>query len=54
MSTAAAKAATAGRNDFYDVEAIRADFPAMSLQINGRPLVFLDSGASAQKPAVVL
>lgn len=54
MSTAAAKAANAGRNDFYDVDAIRADFPAMSLLINGRPLVFLDSGASAQKPSVVL
>ena len=41
-------------NDVYDVEAIRADFPAMKVQVNGKPLVFLDSGASAQKPAVVL
>ena len=56
MSTAAAKAEakTFVRNDVYDVEAIRADFPAMSLLMNGKPLVFLDSGASAQKPAVVL
>ena len=56
MSTASAKAAAqvSVGNDFYDVEAIRADFPAMSLLINGRPLVFLDSGASAQKPNVVL
>jgi cysteine desulfurase/selenocysteine lyase len=52
MSTAAAK--RAARNDAYDVEAVRADFPAMSLQVNGKPLVFLDSGASAQKPNVVL
>ena len=33
---------------------IRADFPALSLEINGHPLAFLDSGASAQKPAQVL
>ena len=52
MSTATVK--TAVRNDVYDVEAIRADFPAMSLTINGHPLTFLDSGASAQKPSVVL
>ncbi len=38
----------------YDVAAIRADFPALSLEINGHPLAFLDSGASAQKPAQVL
>jgi cysteine desulfurase/selenocysteine lyase len=38
----------------YDVSAIRADFPALSLEINGHPLAFLDSGASAQKPVHVL
>ncbi len=38
----------------YDVDAIRADFPALSTMVNGHPLVFLDSGASAQKPEVVL
>jgi cysteine desulfurase / selenocysteine lyase len=38
----------------YDVAAIRADFPALSLEINGHPLAFLDSGASAQKPTQVL
>ncbi|NQV56799.1 MAG: cysteine desulfurase [Rhodospirillales bacterium] len=38
----------------YDVDRIRADFPAMSLIINDHPLVFLDSGASAQKPVQVL
>jgi cysteine desulfurase/selenocysteine lyase len=37
-----------------DVARVRADFPAMSLTVHGRPLVFLDSGASAQKPRVVL
>ena len=38
----------------YDVTAIRADFPILSRQINGRPLVYLDNGASAQKPQVVI
>ncbi|MPY73643.1 MAG: SufS family cysteine desulfurase [Alphaproteobacteria bacterium] len=37
-----------------DIQRVRADFPAMSLEVHGRPLVFLDSGASAQKPRVVL
>jgi len=38
----------------YDVTAIRADFPILSRQINGLPLVYLDNGASAQKPQVVI
>ena len=38
----------------YNVSAIRADFPALDLKINGHPLAFLDSGASAQKPVQVL
>jgi len=38
----------------FDVEAIRRDFPALASRIHGRPLVYLDSGASAQKPRVVL
>jgi cysteine desulfurase/selenocysteine lyase len=38
----------------YNVGAIRADFPALDLKINGHPLAFLDSGASAQKPVQVL
>ena len=42
------------RANFYDVEAIRADFPAMKVEVNGHPLTFLDSGASAQKPVQVL
>jgi cysteine desulfurase/selenocysteine lyase len=52
MSAAMAKKTVA--DNVYDVEAIRADFPAMKVQVNGKPLVFLDSGASAQKPAIVL
>ncbi len=38
----------------YDVEAIRRDFPILSRQVNGKPLVYLDNGASAQKPQVVI
>ena len=38
----------------YDVEAIRRDFPILSRQVYGKPLVYLDNGASAQKPRAVL
>jgi cysteine desulfurase/selenocysteine lyase len=38
----------------FDVDAIRADFPILSRQVNNKPLVYLDSGASAQKPQVVI
>lgn len=38
----------------YDVEAIRKDFPILSREVNGKPLVYLDNGASAQKPQVVI
>ena len=43
-----------GARPAYDVEAIRADFPILAEQIHGRPLVYLDNGASAQKPKLVL
>jgi cysteine desulfurase / selenocysteine lyase len=38
----------------YDINRIRADFPILSRQVNGKPLVYLDNGASAQKPQVVI
>ena len=38
----------------YDVERVRADFPILSREVNGKPLVYLDNGASAQKPQVVI
>lgn len=38
----------------FDVEKIRSDFPALSLSVHGKPLVFLDSAASAQKPLRVI
>jgi len=38
----------------FDVSRIRADFPILSRQVNNKPLVYLDNGASAQKPEVVI
>ncbi len=38
----------------FDVERIRADFPALSRSVHGKPLIFLDSAASSQKPVPVL
>ena len=38
----------------YDVGALRAQFPILSRQVHGQPLVYLDNGASAQKPAAVI
>ena len=38
----------------FDVEKIRADFPLLSTEVYGRPLVYLDSGATAQKPRCVI
>lgn len=38
----------------FDVNSVRADFPILSRQVNGKPLTYLDNGASAQKPQVVI
>ncbi|WP_371224282.1 cysteine desulfurase [Roseovarius sp. 2305UL8-3] len=38
----------------YNVNEIRKDFPILSRQVNGKPLVYLDNGASAQKPLAVI
>ncbi|PWE33114.1 cysteine desulfurase [Maritimibacter sp. 55A14] len=38
----------------YDVNTIRNDFPILSREVNDKPLVYLDNGASAQKPQVVI
>ena len=37
-----------------DPHAVRADFPILSTLVHGRPLVYLDSAATSQKPAVVI
>ena len=38
----------------FDVSQIRADFPILAREVNGKPLVYLDNGASSQKPEVVI
>ncbi|TBW38461.1 cysteine desulfurase [Siculibacillus lacustris] len=38
----------------YDVEAVRRDFPILATTVNDHPLVYLDNGASAQKPKAVM
>jgi len=38
----------------FDAEAVRAEFPILSRQVHGKPLVYLDSAASAQKPRAVI
>jgi cysteine desulfurase/selenocysteine lyase len=38
----------------YDVEAVRRDFPILSAKVYGKPLVYLDNAASAQKPLAVI
>lgn len=42
------------KNGAYDVERVRQDFPALAMQVYGKPLVYLDNAASAQKPSAVL
>ena len=38
----------------YDVETVRRDFPILSREVYGKPLVYLDNAASAQKPRAVI
>ncbi|HEY1435271.1 MAG TPA: cysteine desulfurase, partial [Thermoanaerobaculia bacterium] len=49
MSTILREAATA-----YDVAAVRRDFPILATEVYGKPLVYLDNAASAQKPRAVI
>jgi cysteine desulfurase / selenocysteine lyase len=41
-------------NGSYDVSRVREDFPILAMQVHGKPLVYLDNAASAQKPKPVL
>ena len=41
-------------NTAFDIDKIRADFPALAMQVYGKPLVYLDNAASAQKPRQVI
>ena len=38
----------------FDVAAVRAEFPILSQTVDGKPLVYLDNGATTQKPQVVI
>jgi len=42
------------RQPAYDLSAVRADFPILARPIRGKPLVYLDNGASAQRPLAVI
>jgi cysteine desulfurase/selenocysteine lyase len=42
------------RNGTYDLDRVRGDFPILATQVYGKPLVYLDNAASAQKPRQVL
>jgi len=42
------------KNGAYDVNRVRADFPILAREVYGKPLVYLDNAASAQKPLAVL
>jgi len=50
----AATASQVARGPVLDVERVRRDFPILDRTVNGRPLVYLDSGASSQRPIAVL
>ena len=50
----AVRRATGAAADAFDSRRLRDDFPIFSQTVNGRPLVYLDSAASAQKPRAVL
>ncbi len=46
--------ATPERATAFDVQAVRADFPALHQQVNGKPLIWLDNAATTQKPQAVI
>ena len=52
--TGAVAAAKGAPHAAFDAHALRADFPILAQEINGHPLVYLDSASSSQKPSVVI
>jgi cysteine desulfurase/selenocysteine lyase len=52
MVTAAVQSVSA--EPAFDLDRVRADFPILSREVHGRPLVYLDNGASTQKPRAVI
>ena len=51
--SAAADRSPLRRNAPLDVERVRAEFPILDQEVNGHPLVYLDNGATSQKPRQV-
>ena len=49
-----AKSSMVSEESRWDVERVRADFPVLHQTVNGKPLVYLDNGASSQVPQVVI
>lgn len=41
-------------NSFEDIKRFRQDFPILKQEVNGKPLVYLDNGATTQKPQIVI
>jgi len=54
MSAVTQRRPAAGANAPYDIARVRADFPILARTVYGKPLVYLDSAASAQKPRQVI
>jgi cysteine desulfurase/selenocysteine lyase len=54
MSATRTATVNTSRGNALDVARVRADFPALHQQVNGRPLVYLDNAATTQKPQPVL
>src|SRR3989338_5850828 len=48
------KTRTTAMTNPYDIHKVRRDFPILSIQMNGKPLVYLDNAATAQKPERVI
>jgi cysteine desulfurase/selenocysteine lyase len=54
MSTCDIQSRAVGSELITDIESLRADFPVLHQEINGKPLVYLDSAASSQRPQAVI
>lgn len=54
MTTATSEISAAAATDPLDAAALKQDFPILAEQVNGHPLVYLDSGATSQRPRAVL
>jgi cysteine desulfurase/selenocysteine lyase len=54
MATDARTWKNAGMTASFDLDRIRADFPFLEVEIGGRPVAYLDNGASTQKPRAVI